>query len=80
MKMVEFINETRSIDEIKEEKHKKMMRTIAWRAGYYRANPQRFVKDVLQFKNIRLRWFQELLLWAMMHNNYVLYLAARGQG
>ena len=80
MKMAEFINETRSIDEIKEEKHKKMMRTIAWRAGYYRANPQRFGKDVLQFKNIRLRWFQELLLWAMMHNNYVLYLAARGQG
>lgn len=78
--MAEFIEETRSIDEVKEEKHKKMMRTIAWRAGYYRANPQRFVKDVFQFTDIKLRWFQELLLWAMMHNNYVLYLAARGQG
>ena len=78
--MAEFIEETRSIDEVKEEKHNKLMKTIAWRAGYYRANPQRFVKDVLQFKTIRLRWFQELLLWAMMHNNYVLYLAARGQG
>ena len=44
--MAEFIEETRSIDEVKEEKHKKLMNTIAWRAGYYRANPQRFVKDV----------------------------------
>lgn len=76
--MNEFIEETRNIEEVKEEKHTKMMRTIAWRAGYYRANPQRFVKEVLQFENMSLKWFQELLLWAMMHNNYFLYCAARG--
>ena len=78
--MAEFIEETRSIDEVKEEKHKKLMRTIAWRAGYYRANPQRFVRDVFQFTDIKLRWFQELLLWAMMHNNFFMYIACRGQG
>ena len=59
--MSDFIEETRNIEEVKEEKHTKMMRTIAWRAGYYRANPQRFVKEALQFTDIRLRWFQELL-------------------
>ena len=78
--MAEFVEETRSIDEVKEEKHKKLMRTIAWRAGYYRANPQRFVRDVFQFTDIKLRWFQELLLWAMMHNNFFMYIACRGQG
>lgn len=78
--MAEFIEETRNIEEVKEEKHQKMMRTVAWRAGYYRANPQRFVKDCLQFENIRLRWFQELLLWAMMHNNYALFIGSRGIG
>lgn len=78
--MSDFIEETRNIEEIKEEKHKRIMQTVAWRAGYYRANPQRFVKDCLQFTDIKLKWFQELLLWAMMHNNFFLYLAARGQG
>lgn len=78
--MSEFIEETRNIEEVKEEKHTKMMRTIAWRAGYYRANPQRFVKEALQFTDIRLRWFQELLLWAMMHNNFFLFCGSRGIG
>ena len=51
------------------------METVAWRAGYYRANPQRFCKDIL---NVNLKWFQAILLWAMMHFNYFMYLAARG--
>ena len=78
--MSEFVEEKRNIEEVKEEKHKKIMNTVAWRAGYYRANPQRFVKDAFQFTKIKLRWFQELMLWAMMHNNFFLYCAARGQG
>ena len=78
--MPKFIEDKRNIKEVEEAKQKKMMEVIAWRAGYYRANPQRFVKDCLQFTDMRLRWFQELLLWAMMHNNYFLYCAARGQG
>lgn len=40
-------------------------------------NPQRFVKDYL---NVKLKLFQKILLYAMMHNNYILYLASRGQG
>lgn len=78
--MAEFIEETRNIEEVKEEKHNKTMQAIAWRAGYYRANPQRFVKDALQFSDMRLRWFQELLLWAMMHYNFFLFLGSRGIG
>ena len=53
------------------------METVAWRAGYYRANPQRFCKDIL---NINLKWFQAILIWAMMHNNFFMYIAARGAG
>lgn len=40
-------------------------------------NPQRFVRDYL---NVRLKLFQKILLYAMMHNYYILYLATRGQG
>lgn len=67
----------KTIDEIKQEKSEKIMNTIAWRASYYRANPQRFVEEVL---NIKLKLFQKILIWAMMHNNYICYFASRGQG
>lgn len=66
-----------SINEIKKEKEQSLMETIAWRAGYYRANPQRFVSECL---GISLKWFQKILIWAMMHYNFIMYLAARGQG
>lgn len=45
--------------------------------SFYRSNPQRFVKDYL---NINLKLFQKILIYMMMHNNYTVYLAARGQG
>lgn len=63
--------------EIANEKSERLMNTIAWRCAYYRANPQRFVKDYL---DINLKLFQKILIWAMMHNNYVMYCASRGQG
>ena len=63
--------------EIERDKEQKIMETVAWRAGYYRANPQRFVSEVL---GIHLKLFQKILIWAMMHFNFVMYLAARGQG
>ena len=53
------------------------METVAWRAGYYRNKPHRYVIDVL---GLSLNWFQQILLWCMMHYNFVMYLAARGQG
>lgn len=67
----------KTIDEIKQEKSEKIMNTIAWRASYYRANPQRFVEEVL---NIKLKLFQKILIWAMMHNNYIMMIGARAIG
>lgn len=67
----------KSVQEIAQDKERKIMETVAWRAGYYRANPHRFVSEVL---GIHLKLFQKILLWAMMQYNYVMYLAARGQG
>jgi hypothetical protein len=63
--------------EIERDKQQKIMETIAWKAGYYRANPHRYVSEVL---GLSLKWFQQILLWCMMHYNFVMYLAARGQG
>lgn len=63
--------------EIEKDKQQKIMETVAWRAGYYRSNPHRYVIDVL---GLSLKWFQQILLWCMMHYNFVMYLAARGQG
>ena len=53
------------------------METVARKAGYYRENPHRFVSEVL---GIHLKLFQKILLWVMIHYNFVMYLAARGQG
>lgn len=63
--------------EIEKDKQQKIMETVAWRAGYYRNNPHRYVIDVL---GLSLKWFQQILLLCMMHYNFVMYLAARGQG
>lgn len=63
--------------QVAQDKEQKIMETVAWYAGYYRANPHRFVKDIL---NIDLRWFQQILIWAMMHYNYFIFIAARGLG
>lgn len=67
----------KSIKEIEQDKAQKLMNTVAWRAGYYRANPQRFVSEVL---GIHLKIFQKIILYAMMTYNFTMYLAARGQG
>lgn len=68
-------NNKKTVKEIAQDKEQKLMETIAWRAGYYRANPQRFVSEVL---GINLKWFQKILLWVMMTYNFIMYLAARG--
>lgn len=43
--------------------------------SFYRANPHRFVKD---FLGIELKLFQQILLFVMMHFNFLTYIAARG--
>lgn len=61
--------------QIEQDKEQKVMETVAWRAGYYRANPQRYVSEVL---GISLKLFQKILIWVMMQYNFFMYLAARG--
>lgn len=68
---------TKTVKEIEQDKAQKLMNTVAWYCAYYRANPQRYVSEVL---GIHLKIFQKIILYAMMHNNFVMYLAARGQG
>ncbi|MFQ3843282.1 terminase family protein [Staphylococcus pseudoxylosus] len=53
------------------------MENIAIWISYYRANPHRFVLD---FMSINLRPFQSILLWAMIHHQYFMFLASRGLG
>lgn len=70
-------NAKKSVQEMAQDKEQKIMETVAWRAGYYRANPQRYIEEVL---GIPLKLFQKILIWAMFFYNYLMYLAARGQG
>lgn len=67
----------KNVQEIAQDKERRVINIVAIKAGYYRRNPQRFVEEVL---GIKLKLFQKILLWAMMMYNYTMYLAARGQG
>jgi len=67
----------RTEKQIELEKYNKTMQTVAKRCAYYRENPQRFVKDYL---NINLKVFQKILIYAMMHNYFFMFIAARGLG
>ena len=65
----------KTVKEIEKDKEQKIMETVAWRCAYYRANPDRFVEEVL---GIHLKTFQKTLIWAMMQFNYFMFIAARG--
>lgn len=75
--MATKVNEKKSEKELAVEKSERIMRGIAIWTAFYRSNPHRFVKDYL---NVNLKLFQKILLYAMMHNNFFMYIAARGQG
>lgn len=77
MKMADKLSAVKSEKEIANEKSRRIMEGIAAWCGFYRCNPQRFVKDYL---NVHLKLFQKILLYAMMYNHYFMYIAARGQG
>lgn len=70
------LNNKKSEKQLANEKSNRIMEGIAIWASFYRNNPQRFAKDYL---NINLKSFQKILLYAMMLNNYFMYIAARGQ-
>lgn len=67
----------KTVKEIEQDKAQKIMDTVAWRCAYYRANPHRYVSEVL---GIHLKLFQKIILYAMVVYNFTMYLAARGQG
>lgn len=75
--MAKNANRKMSEKEVANEKSERIMNGVAAWAGFYRENPHRFVKDYL---NVNLKLFQKILLYAMMHNDFFMYLAARGQG
>ncbi len=58
-------------------KSQESMENIAKWIAFYRANPHRFVLD---FMGINLRPFQCVLLWAMINNQYFMFLGSRGLG
>jgi len=64
--------------QIQEDKTNSIMKIIAKRAAYYRANLHRFVYDYLGITN--LKWFQKILLWMFDHYDNSLFLACRGLG
>ena len=68
-------NNKKTVQEIAQDKERKIMDIVAWKAGYYRANPQRYVEEVL---GIHLKLFQRILIWAMMQYHYFMFIAARG--
>ncbi len=63
--------------EILQDKTNQIMNTVAERCAYYRANPQRFCEE---FLNIKLKLFQKILIWAMMHYDAFYFVAARSLG
>lgn len=58
-------------------KSERLMNGVALWASYYRYFPHVFVEEYFGFI---LKPFQKILLYFMMHDNYFMYLAARGQG
>ena len=75
--MIDMDATKKSDEQVFQTKNSKMMETIAFRAGYYRANPQRFVEE---FLGIKLKLFQKILIWAMMECDAFYFVAARGIG
>lgn len=74
--MSDSIKRKKSEKELANEKSDRIMQGVAAWASFYRANPQRFVTEYL---NVHLKLFQKILLYAMMHNYYFMYIAARGR-
>lgn len=65
----------KTVKQVLQDKADRIMEGVAAWTAFYRENPHRFAKDVL---NVNLKTFQKILLYEMMHNNYFMYLAARG--
>ena len=69
-------NNKKSERQIANEKSNRIMQGVAVWCAFYRANPHRFAKEYL---NVNLKRFQKILIYAMMHNHFFMYIASRGQ-
>lgn len=58
-------------------KSERLMQGVGLWTSYYRLFPHLFVKD---FLGVQLKVFQQILIYFMMHFNYFMYIASRGQG
>jgi len=78
-KGINIFKKGRNFNQTKEKlsKSERLMNGIALWTSYYRLFPHVFVKDYL---GIILKLFQIIILYCMMHDNYAMYIAARGQG
>lgn len=68
------MTDVKTQEELDLEKFNRTMQTVAKMAGYFRANPQRFA----HFLGIELKWFQKIIIWAMMKYDFFMYIASRG--
>lgn len=69
------VQNKRSDREVANDKAKRIMNGINVWCSFYRANPHRFCGDYL---NIKLKLFQQIILYMMNWCNYIMYIAARG--
>lgn len=78
MRVSKMATEKKMTDrEIQQSKTDKKMYAVIRRASYYRANPHRFVEELM---GIHLKLFQKILIYAMMMYDYFFFIAARGLG
>lgn len=68
---------TKNLQEVQQDKYELLMNTVAWRAGYYRANPEMFVKDYL---NIHLKPSQKIVIHEMGTATNAMVCQSRGAG
>lgn len=57
------------------DKAERIMEGVNVWCSFYRANPQRFVKDYL---NVSLKLFQKILIYMMNISTAFMYIASRG--
>ena len=70
-------NNKKSIKELMKDKSESIMDAVGFIASYYRDNPHRCASEYL---NIKLKTFQKILLYLMMHMNFFMFTACRGIG
>ena len=67
----------KSLQEVQQDKYDLLMNTVAWRAGYYRSNPEEFAKDYL---NVSLKPSQKIILHEMATCTNSMMCEPRGIG